>query len=166
MHSAFVRNVIVSELKMFPILTVYFHASKTVTIDHKSIKRFPLSMSGHHVNFAEFLFRKCKLQIQTRTLCSKVYQPEFASVFCWLLSRWISSMISMQTLFSYHIMGYLIWAIWYDPYLMVSSFYTPGKYISILNLLDTSSGWLTNRQSRTLHMVNPKISRAILVMTP
>ena len=31
--------------------------------------------------------------------------------------------------------------------------------------LDTSSGRLTNHHSRTLHMVYPKISRAILVAT-
>ena len=165
MHSAFVRNAIVSELKMFPILTVYFHASKTVTIDHKSIKRFPLSMSGHHVNFAEFLFRKCKLQIQIPNSDSNFMQQSLsARVRHRILLIIIANEFRVWFPWKHHF--HIIWAIWHGPYLMVSSFYTPGKYISILNLLDTSSGWLTNHHSRTLHMVNPKISRAILVMTP
>ena len=104
---------------------------------------------------------KFRLELYAAKSISQSSPPYFVDYY----REWISSMISMETSFSYH-MGYLTWAIWYGPYLMVSSFYTPGKYISILNLLDTSSGWLTNRQSRTLHMVNPKISRAILVTTP
>ena len=100
---------------IFPLITVYFLAPQTVTIDHRLENTFFYRLSGHRFNFAEVLFRfeNSKFKLHSLNVSLELYAAKSISQN--------SDHVSKKTLlahfdFSMHFKYY--WAFWSVSYLV------------------------------------------------